>query len=77
MLEIASLPDPVIVLPQQEHDGAVAWWGGTRFMSESAADGFAFCPYEFGTLEHDNWVAGYASQALNPELVKKQMSEQT
>lgn len=51
--EVAPLPSPAIALPQQEHDGAVAWWGGTRFVCESAADGFAFCPYEFGTLEHE------------------------
>ena len=63
---------PAIALPRQEHEGAAWWWRGTTMQGASTADGFAFCPYEFGSLEHDNWVAGYASQAFCPDLIEKQ-----
>jgi hypothetical protein len=71
---MSALPTPAIALPRQEQEGAAWFWIGTQMKSEQATDGFAFCQYPFGSLERQNWIAGYASQAFNPNLIEGQMA---
>jgi hypothetical protein len=39
------------------------------------SDGFAFCPYAFGSLEARNWLAGYASLAFHEQTIEEQIRE--
>jgi hypothetical protein len=66
---------PHIALPAQECEGARAWQLGTAMRDESMSDGFAFCPYAFGSLEARNWLAGYASLAFHEQTIEEQIRE--
>ena len=49
-------PDPV--MPDVQLQGHDMLLYGRLMRSPGAAEGFTFCPYPFGTAEHDNFVLG-------------------
>jgi hypothetical protein len=72
MADSFAMADPTVLLPTYEAEGGNAWWNGTYQRGDSLTDGFAFCPYDCGTLEWHNWVSGYASAAFDPVLLQYQ-----
>ena len=72
---IVAVESPLIALPLKEQEGLDAYAVGTVFSGMGAADGYAFCHYQPGSLEHDNWLAGYAALAFDPRMIARQMAQ--
>lgn len=47
-----------IEIPSIQREGFNAMISGLAMRDISSPDGFAFCPYNFGTIERSNWLAG-------------------
>lgn len=48
----------LIEVPTLKAEGRIEMLVGKRMRTEEAPEGFAFCPYNFGTVERSNWIAG-------------------
>lgn len=55
------MSEPLIRLPEVENEGAVAFEAGRHQSTHALHYGFAFYPYERGSVLHANWLKGYAA----------------
>lgn len=55
------MSEPLIRLPEVENEGAAAFERGRRQCTDALHYGFAFSPYEHGSVLHANWLNGYCA----------------
>ena len=55
---------PTIEVPAIRREGQDAMLNGRRMRAPEHPEGFTFCPYERGTIEHANFMAGCKDVAM-------------